>query len=83
VPTELPSPTIGNGWDEVIAARIWLLTRAECPETGFTNSNTYTIGDIPDVMKRHPAKGGESAPQDITIEKGDTEFKPGPMKIWM
>ena len=33
-------------WDNVIAARIWLLTRAECPETGFTNTNTYPMADI-------------------------------------
>jgi type IV pilus assembly protein PilW len=32
-------------WSTVIAARFWLLTRAECPETGYTNSNTYTMGD--------------------------------------
>jgi type IV pilus assembly protein PilW len=33
-------------WDNVIAARMWLLTRGECPETGFTNTNTYTMGDV-------------------------------------
>jgi type IV pilus assembly protein PilW len=33
-------------WDSVIAARMWLLTRGECPETGFTNTNTYTMGDV-------------------------------------
>jgi len=33
-------------WDQVIAARFWLLTRAECPETGYTNTNTYNIGDL-------------------------------------
>jgi type IV pilus assembly protein PilW len=30
-------------WGQVIAARIWLLVRAECPETGFTNESTYTM----------------------------------------
>lgn len=30
-------------WGEVIAARFWLLVRAECPETGFTNDTTYTM----------------------------------------
>lgn len=30
-------------WDQIIAARIWLLIRAECPETAYTNSNTYTM----------------------------------------
>jgi type IV pilus assembly protein PilW len=33
-------------WDNVIAARMWLLTRGECPETGFTNTNTYAMGDV-------------------------------------
>lgn len=33
-------------WDQVIAARFWLLTRSECPETGYTNANTYTMGDV-------------------------------------
>jgi type IV pilus assembly protein PilW len=32
-------------WDDVIAARLWVLFRAECPETGYTNTNTYTMGD--------------------------------------
>ena len=30
-------------WGQVIAARIWLLVRAECPETGYTNDTTYTM----------------------------------------
>jgi type IV pilus assembly protein PilW len=33
-------------WDQVVAVRYWLLTRAECPETGYTNGNTYTMGDL-------------------------------------
>jgi type IV pilus assembly protein PilW len=37
---------VGTEWNDVIAARLWLLTRAECPETGFTNTNTYPMGDI-------------------------------------
>lgn len=32
-------------WSQVITARIWLLTRAECPETGYTNTNTYAMAD--------------------------------------
>ena len=32
-------------WGQVIAARFWLLTRAECPETGYANTNTYVMGD--------------------------------------
>jgi hypothetical protein len=30
-------------WGKVIAARIWLLVRAACPETGFTNESTYAM----------------------------------------
>jgi type IV pilus assembly protein PilW len=33
-------------WGQVIAARIWLLVRAECPETGFTNESTYTMAGV-------------------------------------
>jgi len=32
-------------WGQVMAARIWLLTRAECPETGFSNTSTYAMAD--------------------------------------
>lgn len=37
---------VGTEWDDVVAARFWLLTRTECPETGYTNTNTYTMGDV-------------------------------------
>ena len=33
-------------WRQVIAARVWLLVRAECPETGFTNESTYTMAGV-------------------------------------
>jgi len=33
-------------WSQVIAARIWLLVRAECPETGYDNANTYAMGNV-------------------------------------
>ena len=32
-------------WEDVIATRLWLLVRAECPETGYTNDNTYAMGN--------------------------------------
>jgi type IV pilus assembly protein PilW len=32
-------------WDDVVTARIWLLVRAECTETGFSDTATYTMGD--------------------------------------
>ena len=30
----------------MIAARIWLLVRSECPETGYDNTNTYAMGNV-------------------------------------
>jgi len=33
-------------WENVIVARVWLLVRAECPETGYTNDNPYAMGDV-------------------------------------
>ncbi len=30
-------------WGQVIAARVWLSVRAECPETGFDNTNSYAM----------------------------------------
>ena len=32
-------------WADVVTVRIWLLVRAECTESGFTDGNTYTYGD--------------------------------------
>ncbi|MFH1786095.1 MAG: 50S ribosomal protein L10 [archaeon] len=50
------------------------------PALVFTNDNPFKL--YAQIMKsRAPAacKGGEIAPNDITIEKGDTPFLPGPM----
>lgn len=33
-------------WNQVVTARFWLLVRSECPETGFADARTYTLGDI-------------------------------------
>jgi type IV pilus assembly protein PilW len=30
-------------WGQVIAARVWLSIRAECPETGYDNTNSYAM----------------------------------------
>ena len=36
-----------NEWGGVIDAQIWVLTRSECPETGFDNTGTtFSMGDI-------------------------------------
>jgi type IV pilus assembly protein PilW len=43
-----PDPPLSSPppyWQDVVAARVWLLVRAECPETGYTNSNTYAMGE--------------------------------------
>ena len=36
-------------WDQVIAVRIWLLVRAECPDNSYTNTTIYTMAgaDLP------------------------------------
>ena len=36
-------------WDQIVAVRIWLLIRAECPDTGYTNSTIYSMAgaDLP------------------------------------
>ena len=43
-------------WKRVLAARVWLLIRAECPETGFTNDTHYIMGNknfySPDAYRR-------------------------------
>ena len=31
-------------WDQIIAVRIWLLVRAECPDTGYLNDTVYSMG---------------------------------------
>ena len=35
-----------NGWDNVNSVRVWLLARNSKPETGYTDPNSYTMGDI-------------------------------------
>ena len=32
-------------WDNVVTVRIWLMVRAECSETGYLDTVTYTMGD--------------------------------------
>jgi len=47
VDTFVDAPAFSSAqWDQVIAARIWLLVRAECPEPGYTNGNTYIMGNV-------------------------------------
>ena len=46
----------------------------------FTDMNPFRVfKKMEDTKVKAPAKGGELAPEDITIKKGDTPFKPGPI----
>ena len=46
----------------------------------FTDMNPFRLfKKMESTMVKAPAKGGEIAPEDITIKKGDTPFKPGPI----
>ena len=43
---DAPAATDTASWSEVIAVRVWLLMRAECPDPGYTSSNTYNMGNV-------------------------------------
>ncbi len=46
----------------------------------FTKMNPFQLyRQMQATMTKAPAKGGELAPENIRIEKGDTSFKPGPI----
>ena len=34
-------------WTQVRAVRFWVLVRGDCPESGYTDNNTYNMGDLP------------------------------------
>jgi type IV pilus assembly protein PilW len=34
-----------NGTAQIVSVRVWILTRADAPETGFTDDRTYEYGD--------------------------------------
>lgn len=45
-----------------------------------TNQNPFKLFKKMEATKtKAPARGGENAPNDIKVEKGDTPFKPGPI----
>ena len=47
VDSYVDAPAAGDAnWGKVIAARIWLLVRAECPETGYNNTTTYNMAGV-------------------------------------
>jgi type IV pilus assembly protein PilW len=38
-------------WNTVISVKLWVLVRAECPETGYVDNGTYVLGDVsPDYV---------------------------------
>ncbi|MBI5901492.1 MAG: PilW family protein [Rhodocyclales bacterium] len=43
--TATSTTTTVTEWDDVVAVRVWLLMRASRTENGYTNTNTYTLGD--------------------------------------
>jgi large subunit ribosomal protein L10 len=46
----------------------------------FTNENPFKLFQLLEKSKTPaPAKGGDIAPQDIVIERGPTNFRPGPI----
>jgi len=45
-----------------------------------TDMNSFQLfKELEKTKAKAPAKGGELSPEDITIEKGETSFKPGPI----
>jgi|TARA_B100001971_G_scaffold214712_1_gene253778 large subunit ribosomal protein L10 len=50
------------------------------PALIFTNENTFKLSKILQKSKsKAPAKAGQTAPEDIVINKGPTPFAPGPV----
>ncbi len=45
-PSDSPATNTQYAWDEVNTVRIWLLSRASKPETGYVNTNSYSMGDV-------------------------------------
>ena len=43
--TATSTTTDPTEWDDVNMARIWLLVRSSSPEPGYSNTNTYQLGD--------------------------------------
>jgi len=40
------SDSSATEWDDVISAKVWLLTRTSRKETGYADMNSYTMGDV-------------------------------------
>jgi len=56
-PNQYVNASPGMDWSIVKSARLWLLVRDECPSSGYTNTNTYVMGDSDlvanDNFRRH------------------------------
>ena len=39
--------TLTPNWSQVVSVRFWVLARSECPTSGYNNTKTYTMGDMP------------------------------------
>ena len=63
-----------TNWDQVIAARIWLLIRSECPETGYTNTNSYEMGDLTGAGAYTPNDGYRRQLYTSTIRLRNSNF---------
>lgn len=44
--TDSPTTLSSYAWDDVNSVRIWLLARSPRTETGYSNTNSYVMGDI-------------------------------------
>jgi type IV pilus assembly protein PilW len=44
--TDSPTTLSTYAWDEVNSVRIWLLVRTARAENGYSNTNSYTMGDV-------------------------------------
>ncbi len=62
-------------WKQVIAARIWMLVRSECPETGYNNDNSYTMGDLTGIAEYTPDDGFRRQLYTSTVQLRNTNFQ--------
>ncbi len=63
-----------TNWDQVIAARLWLLIRSECPETGYTNTNSYEMGDLTGAAAYTPNDGYRRQLYTSTVRLRNSSF---------
>ncbi len=38
--------TVSPNWTQVVTVQLWVLVRANCPSSGYTNNKTYVMGDV-------------------------------------